>query len=549
MVSKDKQIWHCFGCGEGGDVFSFVQKMEGLEFIEALRLLGQKAGVKVETQSPEIASQKNRILDIVQLTAKFWHKTLLDFPQAKKARDYLKQRQISDRTIMDFNLGYAVDSWDSLINFLKTRKYTDQEIFLAGLSVKKDRGQGFYDRFRDRLIFPINDFHGNPIGFSARILKADEQSGKYINTPQTLIYNKSLVIFNLDKAKAAIKKHGYVVVVEGQMDVLSAYQAGTENVIATSGTALTLDQLKILKRYTDNLMIAFDTDAAGESAAKRGIDLALTEELNVKIIELPEGKDPDECIRKDRQIWFKAVENAKSIMDYYFDQTLARVDLAQVEGKKKAAKILLPVINKIGNKIEQTHWLQKLAEQLNVSEQVLRESLPRQIGQKSASPISQPEQPSRDRNLMLFEQILAISLKYPINITYLVDHLSPEFITDSDLQNIYKNLVIYYTETINGNASNFDYQDFYSTIKSDNLNVLADRLVLLAEKDFFDFDQDAIRDELIKTINFCKKNFYTSRLKKIEGRIKQAEDQNNKSEVKKLVDQFNEVVSQLNILD
>lgn len=548
MVSRDKQIWHCFGCSEGGDIFTFIQKMENIEFPEALRLLAQKAGVILVAQDPQLASQKNRLLDICQATANFWHKTLLDSPQAQKARDYLKKRQVKEQTISDFKLGYALDSWDALIKFLKSKGFSDQEIFLAGLSVKKERGQDFYDRFRDRLMFPINDLHGNPIGFSGRTLKADEVGGKYINTPQTLIYNKSLVVFNLDKAKNSIKKEDLAIVVEGQMDVLAAWQAGTENVIASSGTALTLDQIKILKRYTKNLAIAFDTDIAGESAAKRGIDLAMSEEMNVKVIVIPEGKDPDECIKNNPDDWFAAIKGAKSIMEYYFDQTLSRLNLNKVEDKKEAARILLPVINKIGNKIEQTHWLQKLAELLKVSEQILRESLSRQ---RAKSLAAQPEEVkfTRDRNLMLIEQILAIALKYPTNIPYLINNLLPEVVADKDLNKLYKKLIIYYTEDIESNIDDFYYKDFHLKLKPDKLDVLADKLVLLAEKDFFDFDLEIIRDELIKAINFLKKNYYSSRLKEIENQIRQAEINKYEEEIKRLIEQFNETVALLNLLE
>jgi DNA primase len=557
MVSRDKQIWHCFGCGEGGDIFTFLQKMESVEFPEALRLLAQKAGVKLVVQDPELASQKNRLLDITQLATKFWHKTLLESTQAKKARDYLKKRQVSDRIIADFKLGYAIDSWDTLIKFLQSRNYTDKEIFLAGLSIKKERGQDFYDRFRDRLIFPINDIHGNPIGFSGRTLKADEKAGKYINTPQTLIYDKSLVVFNLDKAKTEIRKRNEVVITEGQMDVITAYQNGFINTVASSGTALTSGQTKLIKRYTNNFIIALDSDNAGQEATKRGgntIDDTVSEdskesyedskgnlrkginplkdEVNVKVVKIPDGKDPDEFIKSNPDDWLKAVKNAKLIMEYYFDQTLDRFDLNKVEDKKEIARILLSVISKIGNKIEQTHWLQKLAELLKVSEQILRESF-------STQKVRQPEIKPQPE----------ISLKYPANIPHLINDLLPEVIADKALNNLYKKLIIYYTEDIGNNIEDFDYQKFHKKLKPDKLDIIADKLVLLAEKDFFDFDSEVIKDELIKTINFCKKDYYTSQLKEIEGKIKQAEGDNQKDKIKELIEQFNEVVTQLNLLD
>jgi len=549
MVSKDKQFWHCFGCSEGGDIFTFIQKIEGLEFPEALRLLAQKAGVKLVAENPELSSQRNRLSDAIQSAANFWHKVLLESPSGQKARDYLKKRQVSDKIISDFKIGYAVDSWDNLIKFLKSQKFSDQEIFLAGLSVKKERGFDFYDRFRDRLMFPINDLHGSPIGFSGRTLKIDEQGGKYINTPQTLVYNKSLAVFNLDKAKSEIKKQDLAIIVEGQMDVLASVQAGTENVIATSGTALTLDQLKILKRYTKNLAMAFDTDIAGEGAAKRGIDLALSEEMNVKVIVLPQGKDPDECIKNNPTDWITAVKNAKSIMEYYFDQTFGRLDLSKVEDKKTAAKILLPIIAKIGNRIEQTHWLQKLAETLKVPEKILWESITRPEGKKSADDSKNAPTATKDRNLMLIEQILAIVLKHPTNISYLAANITPDLIIDNELNRLYKRLIIYYTDDIKGNKEIFDLQEFHSKLQEKELAALADKLVLLAEKDFFDFDSETLRDELIKAINFFKRDCYNSQLKEVSEKLKLAEANSQEEQVKELIDRFNEVVAQLNLLD
>ncbi len=549
MVSRDKQIFHCFGCSEGGDIFTFVQKMEGLEFPDALKILAQKAGVKLTSKDPQLASQKNRLMDICLLASKFWHKTLIESNQAKKARDYLNQRQVSEDIINEFNLGYAVDSWDALINFLKTRGFKDQEIFLAGLSVKKERGNDFYDRFRDRLMFPINDLHGNPIGFSGRTLKIDEKGGKYINTPQTLIYNKSLVLFNLDKAKLKIKKQDLAIIVEGQMDTLSAWQAGTENVIASSGTAFTSDQISILKRYTNNLAIAFDTDSAGESASKRGIDLALSQEINVKVIVLPNGKDPDECIKNNPNDWFAAIEEAKSIMEYYFDQTLSRLDLSKVEDKKQAAKILLPIISKIGNKVEQTHWLQKLAGLLNVSENILRDSLSRDKSSRPKVDNSKTVVIKKNKNSMLAEQILGIILKYPANILYVVNNLEADVFDEKNLQNLYKMIIIYYTEDIENRIDEFSYKEFQAKIKEKNLDSLAARLILMVERDFFDFDIDSIREELIGAVKLLKKEYINNQLKNIETEIRIAENNKDEKKIQELVGQFNEIIMQINLLD
>lgn len=550
MASRDKQIWHCFGCGEGGDIFTFVEKMEGVEFVESLKILAQKAGVKLENQDPKLSSQKTRLLDITRFAREFWHKTLMESKSAGKARDYLKQRGIKEETIAEFKFGYAVDSWDTLLKALQKKGYKDQEIFLAGFAVKKDRGAGFYDRFRDRVMFPINDLHGNPIGFSGRTLKEDEKGGKYINTPQTLIYNKSLAIFNLDKARQEIKKQNQAILVEGQMDVISAWQAGTHNVIASSGTALTLDQINILKRYTNNLAIAFDTDSAGQAAAKRGIDLAISQEMNVKVIVLPEGKDPDECIKNNPDDWKQAIEDACSIIDYYFTETFSQVNLTTVEGKKKAAKILLTEIAKLPDKIEQTHYLQKLSESINVPEDVLRSSIDKEYKVKKNHQTSEEpaKQAAKSIDTLLNETLLAIGFKYYNLLPYLIDNLDPEVITDKNLQDLYKKAIIYYTESIGGNIDRFDYQDFKTTIQSKELEGLSDKLVLLAEKDFFDFDEEKIKNELIKVLKYNKRNFYNSKLKNIEEQIKDAENKKDRQKVKQLEQDSMEVIAQINLL-
>lgn len=550
MISKDKQIWHCFGCGEGGDVFTFVQKMEGLDFPEALRVLAEKAGIKLESHDPKLASQKNKLLDITKLTTNYWHNLLQNTPAGQKARDYLKNRGVSDQTIIDFKIGYAPDSWDNLTKFLKSRGFKDQDIFDAGLSVKKERGVDFYDRFRDRLMFPINDLHGSPVGFSGRTLKVDEKMGKYINTPQTLIYNKSLILFNLDKAKQEIKKQDLAIIVEGQMDCISAYAAGTQNVIASSGTAFTEEQITILKRYTGNLAISFDMDQAGENAAKRGIDLALAQEMNVKVIILPAGKDPDECIKNNPELWFGAIKNAKTIMDFYFEKTFAKFDISQAEGKKASAKILLPMIGKINNKIEQTHWLQKLAGFLNVSEQVLREALPGNKAKKP-NPISSVIQPNpaNNRKLMTDNQIIAIILKYPENLKFLVDNLPADVVSENSVSSLYKKLIIYYTENNIGLDQKFDYQDFRRILSNDDLALLADKLVLLGEKDFFDFDSESIRQELNQLIKESKRIFYKQRFKEIQDKIQIADQKGLKDEVRILMEQFKDITDAINLLE
>ncbi|MEK9158840.1 MAG: DNA primase, partial [Patescibacteria group bacterium] len=357
LVSKEKQIWHCFGCGEGGDIFGFIMRIEGLDFPEALKLLAERAGVKLQEFHSEIsASARNRILDILKMAAKFYHKILLDSSQAEEARQYLNKRQVAAEMLEEFQIGYIPDEWDILTNFLLKKGFGINDLVAAGLTIKKEGG-GYYDRFRGRIMFPIADVHGNVVGFTGRLLNENkvEAGGKYVNTPQTIVFDKSRLLYALDRAKQVARKQNKLIIVEGQMDVVSCYQFGQTNTVASSGTALTLDQVKLIKRFTNNIYIAFDMDAAGQHAADRGIDLALSEGMNIKIIVVPKdfAKDPDECLKKDPAVWFKSVEEARSIMDYFFDKTFAGRDLKNPEKRGEAAKILLEQISRLGDTVEQ----------------------------------------------------------------------------------------------------------------------------------------------------------------------------------------------------
>ncbi len=560
MVSRDKQIWHCFGCGEGGDIFSFLMKIENLEFPETLKILAKKAGVILKYQDPSLTNQKTKILDILETAAKFFHHNLLNSKEATEARDYLlNKRGLKEETVEDFYLGFAPNSWDELFKFLLKKGFKGEEIFLAGLAVKKERGTGFYDRFRARIMFPIRDVHGHVVGFTGRLLPGDEKKegvgGKYVNTPQTLVYNKSQVIYGLDKAKQAIRKENLAVLVEGNMDVIASHQAGITNVVASSGTALTAEQVKLLKRYSENLAISFDADSAGEAASRRGIDVALEQGATVKVIVLDPkiGKDPDEYIKKACQKWIEAISGAQLFMDYYFGYVLNKLDLNKVESKKEAAKILLKEISKLQNKIEQSHYLQKLGETLGVSEQVLRESL--QVAAKMLVPRSNlqsvnkntsSEKPPRDRNFLLSERLLSLAIKYPDNLPYIINHLSPETIRDASLQELYKNLILYYNN-INTNIDRFCLNTFCSSFLNDKnrslLRYKIDTLLLLAEKDFCNFNNDEIKSELQKSVRLLKENYLIDERKKIEREMKEAERRSDYKKIFELSEKFNRLMN------
>lgn len=551
MVSRDKQIWHCFGCSEGGDIFAFVQKMEGMEFPEALRMLAKKAGVQLQYQDPAINNQKTRLMDVCKETAIFYHKLLVDHPKAEFVRKYLQDRKINEQTIEEWKLGFAPDSWDTLSTYLMKKKFTEEDIFLAGLTVKKERGVGYNDRFRNRLIFPITDTHGNIIGFGGRWLGQEENMAKYINSPQTDIYNKSYVLFGLDKARQEIKKQKVAVVVEGYMDCITSHQAGVTNVVASSGTALTKEQVKILKRYTTNLAFAFDQDAAGESAAKRGIEIAWQEEMNTKIIQIKEAKDPDDLIKKDVKLWQEAIKNSQSVMDYYFESTLVKHDVSRVDDKKEVAKILLQIISKLGDSIEQTHYIQKLARIINVDEKILMDKL-NQI--ESSRKVNNPESADnkedvikpKERYDLLAESIIGAIMNQPKMLDRFIEHLKPEYLPTGDIQKLYKNLIIYYTK-----KHNFDYNDFIKNSLSDEqkLATYANVLSLRATDLFSELDDEMYEKEVFNGIKDIKKQSIHRLLKEVEDKLRQAEETGNNDQVNKYSQKFSELASELKNLE
>ena len=267
MVSDTKQIWHCFGCGEGGDIFGFVMKIDGVEFSEALKTLAKKAGVELRHEDPKFTNQKTRAMEISDQAAKFFHAYLLKSTEAEAAREYLKRRGLTDQTIEEFQIGLAPNMWEGLLQVLAKKGYKPEELVSAGLVIKSDRrADSYYDRFRNRIMFPITDVAGNVRGFTGRLMPEEEKKpdagGKYMNTPETVIYNKGHIIYGLDKAKLAVKAKNEMVIVEGQMDVIASHQAGVKNVVASSGTAFTPEQFNMLKRYAETILLSFDTDAA-----------------------------------------------------------------------------------------------------------------------------------------------------------------------------------------------------------------------------------------------------------------------------------------------
>jgi len=376
MVNEEKQFWHCFGCQKSGDIFAFVMEMEGLEFREALNSLAEKAGVKLQSYSPQKSQEKNQTLEILELATKFYEVQLWKGEGKEKILKYLKDRGLDDEIIKEFRLGYAPNGWRNMLSFLLKRGYKIEEINKTGLLVKKENSQDYYDRFRNRIIFPIGDFSGKILGYTARVTPgSDESQAKYVNSPETDFYHKSRILYGLDRAKIEIKKQDAILLVEGQMDVIASHQAGIKNTVAVSGTALTLEQIAIIKRYTKNIQMFFDMDSAGENATKKSVKLCLSSGMAVRIVSLENGKDAADMAKENPKKLEENVAGALPVMEYFLKRTFEKFDKNKVEDKKKITTEMLDIISNLENEVEKNYWIKKVAQGLGVSESALTDEL------------------------------------------------------------------------------------------------------------------------------------------------------------------------------
>ncbi|MBU4284778.1 DNA primase [Patescibacteria group bacterium] len=530
FVSPSKQIWHCFSCNFGGDIFGFVQKIEGIEFPEALRILAKKSGVVLKKEDPQIRSQRNILYEICEETADFFQK---EFGKNKAVQDYLKNRGLKPETIKEFKIGYVSDNWDAVFNHLVEIGYKAGDIEKAGLILKKEKGSGYYDRFRNRIMFPLADLNGQIVGFTGRVFgNESDKVGKYVNTPETLIYNKSRLIYGLDKAKIEIRKKDQCIAVEGQMDLIMAHQTGYKNTIAVSGTALTVDHLQTLKRYTENMVFSFDADTGGESATKRAITLAQQFEFNLKVaIWNPEtdGKDPAEIIKKDPKKWKQVLENSKPIMEFYFENTLGKYSKnLSVDHKREIAKELLLPIKNIVNVVEQAHWLQVLASKLKIEEKTLVEALRRIKSREEGKELPSEHFAERSRIKEKEEILLGLALKYPKHLEYLNKNFYESLLNTEELKKFVKNIRM-------------------DNIKSEEDKFLANYLIFKVEH------LNIEEKEVLKEMDFCiktlKEIFLKEELVKTSLEMKEAEDAKKRDEVDKLKEKSCKIIEELDELN
>lgn len=410
VVSSSWQTWKCFGCGEGGDIFSFVEKIEGVDFYEALQILARKAGIELaratSEQHKQASKKRNALLAACVLAKTYFHKQL-SLQSGEVIKKYLNERGIEDASITEFQLGYAPFDSSGLVNFFNQHKCPLQYAQQAGIVYQRSNGE-WVNRFFGRIMFPITNDQGKVVGFGGRKLTDQtlktlnqpikDDIAKYINTPTTPMYDKSNILYGFYKAKQGMRKKDECVLVEGYTDVILAHQHGYDNVVAASGTALTEGQLRLIARFTKNLIIAFDMDIAGDNATTRGIQLAQSKDFSLKVAQLPDDQDPADVIQNNVKQWENGLKNAQQTIDFYLNRAFKTHNSTTAQGKKQISNLLVPVLQSIANEVEKAHWVQVCAQKLGVPEESIREQIKKtpQQNQRSVAPAQQqePQQPN-----------------------------------------------------------------------------------------------------------------------------------------------------------
>lgn len=547
VVSPERQIWHCFGgCNDGGDIFKFLMRIENIEFSEALKILADRAGVKLtgSLQKNKTTELRERIFQMNKLASEFYTFILTSHPTGERARKYLADRKITENSIKLFGIGYAPNSWETLRNFLTKKGFTPGEMEAAGLVSKSAIGNAF-DRFRGRVMFTLRNHRGEVVGFAGRLFEKDAKEAKYVNTSETPVYIKGDQLFAIDIAKEEIKKAGFAVVVEGEIDAIASYQAGVRNVVAIKGSALTAGQVTLLKRYTENIYLSLDTDFAGDAAAHRGIEIADSAGLTIKVVSFTEAKDPDELIKLDPRLWHEAIKNAVPFYDYVINSSLKKYDpQSPIDAKKivsEVAKFIMP----IENLVVKSHYIKKLAKILDMAEETLEAQLTKDWRKNvflvtNGRAVVENEKPAlRSRVQVLEEYLLSIILQSTNPSDYLIliaPRLSGEDFSDTVLGKIYQllwSIVSNPKSDVVIPHEKFDIKQFAQAIPEELLPTF-DRLYLSEINVDFGNDQTVL-SEVQKTAWEIKELSLREKLKKISDQMKA--DQ----ESEELTEQFSEV--------
>jgi DNA primase len=524
IVSPDRQTFHCFGCGKGGSVFDWVMEYEHVDFVEALETLAEKAGVKLERRFDDSPQNKvkSRIMEANHLASEYYQFILTKHSLGEKARLYLKNRGVSDKTAATFALGYSPNSWDGLRKFMHKKGFDDEILLTAGLVVKSNRGA--YDRFRGRVMFTLRDHRSNIVGFSGRALSPDAKEAKYINSPETPVYVKGNVLYGLDVAKPAISKEGFAILVEGEFDVISTFQEGISNTVAIKGSALTEGHINLLKRFTDRLIFALDADVAGDMAARRGIEMADRAGFEMKVITMPLGKDPDEAVRENASGFKRAIKEAVPIYDYFIDSALKRFDAGTAYGKKRVSAELLPMLAGIENPVVAAHYTKRIAEVLDVSESVIGESLRRVAFNPSVGMQPKPADPQTQHTPAQTLEIYILALLLQTKTADYFEELK-EYIRSEDFSLVGIRRIL---EALNGFLSKnrtFLIRDFSDTLPEE-LHPLLDQAFLWDLSDVIDSEESTAK-EWNRALRDFRKQVIKEKMKRLTDRMQSDTGEDN----------------------
>ena len=540
VVSPERQIWHCFGCSKGGDVYTFLMEYERLEFPEALRTLAKRAGIELKTQekNPGLATQKERLYQINSLTKEYYHYVLTQHPAGKRALEYLKNRGVSDKIIQTFRLGFAPTRNALTKYLLSKKKFAREDLVASGVAFQK--GYDTVDFFRGRLMFPLIDHRDNVVGFAGRILDNSTTTSKYINTRETLIYHKGEQFYGLNITKEAIRRENQAIIVEGEFDVITCFENGVANVVAVKGTALTEAQVNLLGRFAQKITFCFDGDKAGQEAIKRSLTVVEKKGLTPTVIEIPGGKDPDEALKKEPGLFKKAVKEDSGIYDYLFEKTLANVAIETVEGKKAFADLMLPVVAPIKNEIIKEHYIKKISAELDTSyESVMRElekiQVPRHV---QAQQIAAKQKRSKEE--LLEEYLLALILQSDMPKKALADAmevLSEIMPKERAYHKIMDHLLTHFQKQEGFNSSVFG-----SDLPQELVSVY-DTSFLVALPHFA--DEKHAEDEVKKIAGQLKRLYIQKRLKNLANEIQQKEKEGNEKEAESLQKQYSSLAGML----
>lgn len=561
-VNEERDMWHCFGCGKSGDIFTFLMEREGLSFIEVLKLLAERAGVELHERKNFATGKRDRTTDILESAAKYYEGI---FWQAySRSGEYVRSRGIRDEFARLFRLGQSPDGWDGILKHLLSNGFSAQEIEKSGLLVKKSgetqvRIHAYYDRFRDRLMFPVTDILGRVVGFSARVLPgADEKGAKYINTPETEVYHKSRILYGIAQAKQAIKERNAAIVVEGNMDVIAMHQAGFPNTVAVSGTALTSHHLGVLRRYSQRIVLFFDMDEAGQEAAKKSALLAFRYDMNVSVVILDQGKDAAELACQNPAELTKHVENARNAVEYFLERIFGGYDRNDLEAKKRIARESLAVVDALADSVEKETWIRRLADKLEVSTQALYSLLSgmRRISDTRHDPTATAntviETSLQSRFHTLTETMCGLMLAAPNVWQHAVELLSHE--DNEDIRHFLSDQSFLKMLFDMGEQMGYTFDTLRNSLHEDNVRSHAEQLYYdnaIEEKKTDTFEQVDAQDALKRFDALfleMRKEAFKQRLQRITSDMKNAEAGGDKNAIILLSREFSDLSRRLHSL-